>query len=793
MNALSQPLADPVALANRLAAGFLAAGFKPVPLLTGEKSTRDTCWPERARRGFFQATPTYSNIGLLGDGLRMVDIDIDEALIADKVFKIATEMLGWAPVRSRANSPRKALLYRAAEGEPGKLVVKAGPNKDDWKIEVLGRGQQLHAYGQHPSKAWIKWTDDLVRNGKLVRRDELTSVTETRVIEFLKAASPLIGGGAVIGGGALQRASTSTSGSGPTTDLVAADVSRLAGIVAQIPNDERFSDRNAYVAMAHAIAAAFAEEPELGARLWFAWCAKRPQGDEEDPARVWASIGQDHTVGSEYLVRRAAETGIEVAAYTVATAQAEFAPTMPMPQAEIQKRAIAALTSNLPAVDSLDTTGTEYSDDALALAFAAAHRGSLYYVAGFGKWFYWDGTAYRSDDRLRSMALARVICREAAAGARERHGEALGRRIASAQAVAAVVKLATADPALARSVADFDADPWVLNTPAGIVDLRTGLVRERTADDLVSKATTVAPGGDCPRWLHFLDEITRGDQELVGFLKRFVGYTLTGITTEHAFLFAYGPGGNGKSVLLSTVAQMLGDYATTAQHDVFTACHTDQHPTSLAALRGARMVAVTETEEGRQWAEARVKTITGGDKISARVMRGDPFEFALNCKLWFSGNHKPPLRNPDAAMRRRMNLVPLTYVPAKPDTGLTEALIAEHAGILAWAIEGCLEWQRIGLQPPAIVRDATAEYFVDQDLLAQWLAERCTPEASARTGSAALYADWAVWASARGVPPRGEKWFSPALERHHVKHRSKAGMEFVGISLRPTTADFPIG
>lgn len=235
--------------------------------------------------------------------------------------------------------------------------------------------------------------------------------------------------------------------------------------------------------------------------------------------------------------------------------------------------------------------------------------------------------------------------------------------------------------------------------------------------------------------------------------------------------------------MFSIVQALLGDYATTAMHDVFMASRNDQHPTNLAALRGARMVAVTETEEGRQWAEARVKAITGGDKISARVLRGDPFEFAPVCKLWFSGNHKPPLRNPDAAMRRRMNLVPLTFVPAKPDTGLTDALMAELSGILAWAIKGCLDWQRIGLNPPSIVTKATDEYFVAQDSLAEWLDTQCERDPRTWTTTRTLFSDYRAWMLERGEEPGTEKAFSDAMQKHAAKEKQRAGMAFMGVRL----------
>jgi P4 family phage/plasmid primase-like protien len=258
------------------------------------------------------------------------------------------------------------------------------------------------------------------------------------------------------------------------------------------------------------------------------------------------------------------------------------------------------------------------------------------------------------------------------------------------------------------------------------------------------------------------------------------------VTDEHAFAFLFGPGKNGKSVLLSTMAAMLGDYAKVAMADVFTAGTSEQHPTHLAALRGARLVLVTETAQDRPWAEARLKALTSGDRTTARVMHGDPFEFTPQFKLWIAGNHRPALKNPDAAMRRRLHLVPLTYVPANPDPHLAEALRAELPGILAWAIRGCLAWQQQRLDPPAVIISATDSYFEDEDTLAEWVNARCRLEPTAETGSRMLFLDWKEWCSSRNEGPGTEKRFSEALERHAVKKRTKAGAVFKGLKLLPS-------
>jgi putative DNA primase/helicase len=201
------------------------------------------------------------------------------------------------------------------------------------------------------------------------------------------------------------------------------------------------------------------------------------------------------------------------------------------------------------------------------------------------------------------------------------------------------------------------------------------------------------------------------------------------------------------------LSAMLGDYATTAPMETFMSSPTDRHPTDLAGLRGARLVVASETEAGRALAEARLKALTGGDRISARFMRGDFFEFAPQFKLVMVGNHRSEIKHPDEAMRRRLHLLPLTYRPPEPDRGLLDRLRAELPGILAWAIAGCLVWQRERLGMPAAVAEASAEYFAEQDTLAQWVADRTEQDPAAVTPAAALFRDWGSWAAECGQPP----------------------------------------
>ena len=327
-----------------------------------------------------------------------------------------------------------------------------------------------------------------------------------------------------------------------------------------------------------------------------------------------------------------------------------------------------------------------------------------------------------------------------------------------------------------------------MNTPGGIIDLRTGATLPHAPERYITKITAVAPGGDCPRWCQFLAEITGGDVELQQFLQRIAGYSLTGSTREHALFFAYGTGGNGKGVFLNTLTAILAGYAAVAPMETFVATRHEGHSTDLAGLRGARLVSSQETEQGRRWAESKIKTLTGGDPVTARFMRQDFFTYQPAFKLVIAGNHKPGLRGVDEAIRRRFFLLPFTITISAPDKELPDKLREEWPGILQWAIQGCLEWQRIGLAAPAVVRQATEAYLAAEDAIAQWMEENCALDRVYTERSAILFANWKDWSEAAGEFVGSQKRFAQALEDHGFDRfhdsRTRQAM-FRGITLRP--------
>jgi putative DNA primase/helicase len=435
-----------------------------------------------------------------------------------------------------------------------------------------------------------------------------------------------------------------------------------------------------------------------------------------------------------------------------------------------------------------------YCDEALTLAFSARHAEDLRYCEAFGKWFEWQRGRWLEYIKRRVFAHARWLCRQKSAEALaqmldEKAAAKVASLVASAKTVAAVVNLARADSRHATAPEDWDADPWALNTPDGIIDLSNGQMRPHDRAALCSKMTAVAPAGsDCPRWQRFLDQVTDGDAELKSFLRRIAGYGLTGSTCEHALFFLHGTGANGKGTFLNTLTAILGDYAKVASMAAFTESHSDRHPTDLAMLRGARLVIAQETEEGRRWAESRIKALTGGDPITARFMRQDFFTYMPQFKLLIAGNHKPGLRNIDEAIRRRFHLLPFTVriSPEERDPQLFEKLREEWPAILAWALEGCLDWKAQGLRPPHAVVEATAEYFDDEDVFGRWLEECCVRDDMAHETTRDLYEAWTGWAQRSGLSAGTEPKFRSALKARGFVSKREAGTGrggFAGIRL----------
>jgi putative DNA primase/helicase len=312
------------------------------------------------------------------------------------------------------------------------------------------------------------------------------------------------------------------------------------------------------------------------------------------------------------------------------------------------------------------------------------------------------------------------------------------------------------------------------------VDLHTGAVRAPDPLDYMTKITAVAAapeGTAAPMWAAFLHRVTGGDQDLQDYLQRAAGYWLTGSVKEHVMFFLYGTGANGKSVFVNTLVEIWNDYALAIGTEMLMVSSNDRHPTEVARLRGVRLAVGSEVEIGRTWAEAKIKALTGGDKISARFMRQDFFEFEPQFKLVIVGNHKPSLRGVDEAIRRRLLLIPFTVtIPAaERDHDLSDKLRAEWPAILRWAIGGCLMWQREGLNPPAAVLAATETYLASEDIFELWRDECTTADANAWESTADLRASWKAWAERAGEFVGTQKRFGQTLQDRGLLPQRQGG------------------
>jgi putative DNA primase/helicase len=479
--------------------------------------------------------------------------------------------------------------------------------------------------------------------------------------------------------------------------------------------------------------------------------------------------------------------------------------------------------------------GPHHTDLGLAIRVADAHGLDLRHCHTWRRWFVFDGCRWRPDDtgevvwRVKKTVadLFRDSLREADRIQREIrttqgnqgkkqlkeelkivHG--LQKWLVScedAKNTNAAIDLLRSEPGIPVRPADLDRDPWLLNCPNGTIDLKTGKLRPHDRRDLLTKHCPVEyhPTAACPTWKKFLNGVFQGDVELIDFFQRALGYSLTGATTEHILVICWGAGSNGKSTLLMVVVDVLGrDYAMVAPATLLMVPKGERHPTEQADLFGKRLVVASEGDEGSRLNEALVKQLTGGDRIRARFMKADFFEFDATHKLFLQTNHRPVIRGQDEGTWRRVRLAPFlarfwkgdeANAPAdippeqQADPQLAEKLRAEAPGILAWLVEGCLLWHREGLTMPDKVKAATQEYRASEDLVANWIEEHCiTGDTSFRARASALNRSFRAWCEETGERPPSQRSFGLALTERGFERQKSNGVWYLGIALREQEA-----
>lgn len=353
----------------------------------------------------------------------------------------------------------------------------------------------------------------------------------------------------------------------------------------------------------------------------------------------------------------------------------------------------------------------------------------------------------------------------------------------------AMVQLAANQQGIPVRITDFDTDADLFNVSNGIINLSKGDLTPAKRKNLCTKLANVefTPEADCPRWKEFLNTIFNGNKDLIAFIQRCVGYSLTASTIEQCFFLLHGSGANGKSTLLHILGKLMGEYAQTAEFTSFTAKQGEQVRNDLAKLVGARLVMASEGDSNKRFSEAIVKQLTGGDKISARFLYGEYFEFLPQFKLFLATNHKPKVIGQDHGFWRRVRLIPFSVeIPlAEQDMRLEEKLEKELPGILNWALEGLRAWQENGLQAPAEVLAATKEYREEEDALQAFIDENCVINKSFQAPAAELYHKYSNWAKDCNEYVVNNREFAKRLqEKGFAKKKTKKGLRYTGLSLR---------
>lgn len=455
----------------------------------------------------------------------------------------------------------------------------------------------------------------------------------------------------------------------------------------------------------------------------------------------------------------------------------------------------------LPTCDVRDGTTdsrplTEYGN---AQRLFDAHGDKLHYVYDADSWICWHGGAWKWDDgsgvRSLSANLAGKIYSEGSRHLTDaEHFGRWARKSQEQRVINAVVGLLSDFPSIRLPHACLDADPLIVGLDGAkqVIALHTGAQRPATLSDYVTKTLGVASIGDAAkavRWLQFLDQVFEGDIEMLDWLQRFCGYLLTGSTQEQVFLFCFGLGANGKSVFIEVLKHVMGDYGRAIASETLSESRRQAGGATpdLAALIGARLVVSSETEDNAALAESLVKSLVSGDSMAVRRLYAAPMQFTPCLKLVMAGNHKPIVKGNDHGIWRRVRLVPFnrTFAPDERDPRLLDKLKAEAPHILAWMVAGCMEWQRRGLaDTPAVIRQATDAYQVDQDLTGRWLDECTTPSKYGETSSGDLYASYKGWCVENGLHPASSVALGRRIsERGYVQRKSHGKRIWCGLRL----------
>ena len=700
-----------------------------------------------------------ANIGLLGDRFPGLDIDVDDEQLSKAVVAQANQFFGDGPLRT-SRGARKLIVYRTDEPF-ARMALKIEYRGTTHTVEVLGKGRQYVVSGTHPSGSEYGW------EGRPLWEDGpryLGTITKEKVSAFFDHLTIALGDRAEcrrVGDG-----KESSENAPPQKELLAPSPEAVAELVASIPNtNNHFPERDDYIRFGHAVKGAGGS---LGTYL--DWTGRWTDG-ENDPVITeanWDRMQSPFRVGWAYLQQIAGD----LTGYQPAQDIFEVVPgAVPPPE-----------TRSFGLGDDID-----FSDEWAVAQILDKVKESLRYVSNTGSWYVW--TEYRWVSHAGSLEheiiirahlthLAKWLRTCARACPAKKEGAPFltaARRFQNAAGIEAVLKLTRGRVSV--PLADFDTNPWLLNTPGGVLDLRTGETTPVRKEDLFSRSTSVTPEkGKMPLFSKFMRDLTGGDIDLIRFLQRYMGYCLTGDVSEKVLAFAWGSDSDtGKSTFIRTLSDLFGDYADSVDAEAFITARTGGRvPDDIARLPGARLVTATEPTTGQHWDEKTIKAITGGDEISARKLYKSWFTFKPQFKILMVGNAQPEIRNVDDAMLRRILIVPMNHkVPRKDQIeDLSERMVVEEGpAILHWLVQGCLAWAEVGLGAPEAIRVQTARYKDTQDVMSEWINEQCElgtadsdDPSEYDTSRRELYTAWKIWCRGGDHLAGGEKQFKMNMD-----------------------------